>query len=214
MLTIKNVTIYRVLINTYKEIIMKTFTEYEIEILSDPVKYNLREAAIILDIHYITVQRQRKKLGIISIPGPKGLRPYKIKNETRTCVQENCDATFVVKPAMTKKYCSISCSSLDCSYESRRKPRPHTRKPGTNDYTVYKNRVHKLSQVVYNNNIDMINPERHVRALCGVKDGWQLDHIMTIRECYESNITPEEASHVSNLRMLPWRENLMRNYES
>ena len=62
-------------------------------------------------------------------------------------------------------------------------------------------------------NIDLINPNRYVRTLCGVKDGWQLDHIIPIKECFERNIPPEEAASINNLRMLPWKDNLMRQYK-
>jgi hypothetical protein len=61
--------------------------------------------------------------------------------------------------------------------------------------------------------IDIINPKGYKRTLCGIEDGWQLDHIIPIKECYEKDMTPEEAASINNLRMLPWKENLMRNYE-
>jgi hypothetical protein len=48
--------------------------------------------------------------------------------------------------------------------------------------------------------------------LCGVDGGWQLDHIKTVREAFDEGLSPEEVAHVDNLRMLPWKENLMRNY--
>jgi hypothetical protein len=80
------------------------------------------------------------------------------------------------------------------------------------EYKTYARKVHRLSGKTYTENIDIINPNRYNRTLCGVKNGWQLDHITPIKECYERGISPEEASLVTNLRMLPWRDNLMRNY--
>jgi 5-methylcytosine-specific restriction endonuclease McrA len=67
---------------------------------------------------------------------------------------------------------------------------------------------------VYNENIDIINPERHPRTLCGVEGGWQLDHIIPIKECFDRGIPPREAASLTNLRMLPWKENLMRQYKN
>lgn len=58
-----------------------------------------------------------------------------------------------------------------------------------------------------------INPNRYTRTLCGVEDGWQLDHIIPIKECFLSGKPAEEAADKSNLRMLPWRDNLMRQYK-
>lgn len=49
---------------------------------------------------------------------------------------------------------------------------------------------------------------------CGVDGGWQLDHIKSVKECFSEGWTVEQASDASNLRMLTWQENLMRNYES
>jgi hypothetical protein len=82
----------------------------------------------------------------------------------------------------------------------------------SSDYTRYANKVHRLSNKTYEENKDIINPEGHKRTLCGIDDGWQLDHIMTVRECFDKGITAEEASSISNLRMLPWKTNLMRTY--
>lgn len=80
-------------------------------------------------------------------------------------------------------------------------------------YPGYARKVHGLSQKVYEENIDIINPNRHKRTLCGVNGGYQLDHIMSIRECFDKNVPPEKAASVENLRMLPWKENLMRQYD-
>jgi hypothetical protein len=72
--------------------------------------------------------------------------------------------------------------------------------------------VHGLSNKNYKLNIDIINPNNYPRTICGIDGGWQLDHIIPIKECFELGIPIEEAADISNLRMLPWRENLMRNY--
>lgn len=82
----------------------------------------------------------------------------------------------------------------------------------SNDYKTYARKVHRLSDKTYTENIDIINPNRYTRTLCGVENGWQLDHIIPIKECFRRGTSPEKASEVSNLRMLPWRENLMRTY--
>lgn len=79
------------------------------------------------------------------------------------------------------------------------------------EYKTYARKVHRLSGKTYTENIDIINPQRYTRTLCGVEGGWQLDHIIPIKECFLSGISPEEASAIDNLRMLPWRENLARN---
>ena len=68
--------------------------------------------------------------------------------------------------------------------------------------------------ITYEQNKEIINPNNYPRTLCGVKGGWQLDHIITVKECFEKGILPEDASSLNNLRMLPWKENLMRQYDN
>lgn len=82
-----------------------------------------------------------------------------------------------------------------------------------NKFKDYKKLVYKMSNVQYNNNIDVINPNRHKRTRMGIEDGWQLDHIIPVSECFKKGMSVEEASDISNLRMLPWKENLMRNFK-
>jgi len=60
-------------------------------------------------------------------------------------------------------------------------------------------------------NKDIINPNNYKRTICGVEDGYQLDHIVTIKHGYENNIPIEEMVKIENLRMLPWKKNLERN---
>ena len=91
------------------------------------------------------------------------------------------------------------------------KPRK-IRNPNRDEYARYAGKVHHLSAKVYVENKEIINPNDYPRTLCGVEGGWQLDHIMTIKECFEKGISAKEASALCNLRMLPWKKNLMRNF--
>lgn len=89
------------------------------------------------------------------------------------------------------------------------------RYPSEYDLTIfqnYKKSVYKLSNQIYQQHKDQINPDNYPRTRMGVKDGWQLDHIKPVNECFKENISIEDASSISNLRMLPWKENLMRNF--
>lgn len=83
----------------------------------------------------------------------------------------------------------------------------------TKNYKKYKNAVYRLSQIVYNENKNIINPNNYPRTKMGVQGGWQLDHIKPISECFNEGISIQDAADVKNLRMLPWKENLMRNFK-
>jgi hypothetical protein len=52
----------------------------------------------------------------------------------------------------------------------------------------------------------------HKRTLSGIDGGYQLDHIISIKFGFDNNISPEALSEKSNLRMLPWKKNLERNW--
>jgi len=70
----------------------------------------------------------------------------------------------------------------------------------------YDHKIHK-------ENKDLINPNNYPRTKMGIEGGWQLDHITPVIDCFKEGKTIEEASIVDNLRMLPWKENLMRNFK-
>lgn len=89
------------------------------------------------------------------------------------------------------------------------------RYPSEYDLTVfrnYKKAVYKLSNKIYNQYKNQINPNDYPRTKMGVEGGWQLDHIKPVNECFKEGISIEDASSIHNLRMLPWKDNLMRNF--
>jgi 5-methylcytosine-specific restriction endonuclease McrA len=191
------------------------YTNEELSLLKDPMM-TTRELAKLLNIGVATVSRTRKRLEFSVPMGAKKGKPNlaKIRKETRVCAHPDCSNTFIVVPSKVRLYCCHRCHSL--TLDNSHLQSPEVLKERTKDttpaYKRYKGLVHRLSGYNYTESIDIINPNRYTRTLCGVEGGWQLDHIIPIKECYEKGISPEEASAISNLRMLPWKENLMRNY--
>lgn len=82
------------------------------------------------------------------------------------------------------------------------------------EYADYKKAVYRLSNQIYNENKNKINPHNHKRTLMGVEGGWQLDHVKPVYECFKDGVSIEEAADINNLRMLPWKDNLMRNFNA
>ena len=191
------------------------YSEEELALLKDPMM-TTRELAKLLNIGVATVVRARKRLGFEVPMGAKKGKPNlaRVSKEIRVCAHPDCSNTFTVVPSKVRLYCCHRCHSL--TLDNSHLQSPEVLKKRTKDttpaYKRYKGLVHRLSGRTYTENIDIINPNRYTRTLCGVEDGWQLDHIIPIKECYERGMTPEEASDISNLRMLPWKDNLMRNY--
>lgn len=79
--------------------------------------------------------------------------------------------------------------------------------PTKTDYMMYMSKVRTITEKNYNNHIDEINPNRHQRTLCGVDGGYQLDHILSIKNGFEQGILPSIIAAKENLQMLPWKDN-------
>lgn len=68
---------------------------------------------------------------------------------------------------------------------------------------MYRREVWKYT---YRNDLELLdNWEK--RGRCGVDGAFQLDHIISIQEGYENNISPDKIGSMDNLRMIPWKEN-------
>jgi ribosomal protein L37AE/L43A len=79
--------------------------------------------------------------------------------------------------------------------------------PNKELYKRFLYQVQRLTEETYFKNIDIINPERHIRTLCGVEGGYQLDHKISIKSGFELGMSPLELADISNLQMLPWETN-------
>lgn len=81
----------------------------------------------------------------------------------------------------------------------------------TTDFARFKRKVRNLTEQTYKANIDVINPLKHKRSRPDVNpDAWQLDHKVSIFEAYKQGWTPEQASALENLQMLPALENFKK----
>lgn len=196
-------------------------TENDIKLIADTTK-TAKELSEHFGCGTITISRWRKRYGIkVPIGSKKGKsKDYQRNGKEVSC--KTCNTVIYVTPASKKKYCSRECmysdpdyirmlKDIDRSYTQTEEFALKQSKPDTPAYKKYAGKVHRLTDKVYKENIDVINPERHPRTLAGVEDGWQLDHIIEVRFGFDNNIPPEVLAEVNNLRMLPWKENLARN---
>lgn len=74
----------------------------------------------------------------------------------------------------------------------------------------YYKKVQRLTEKNYRNNKHIINPNNHSRTCTKIVDGYQLDHIMPIHYGFLNNIPVHVVADISNLQMLPWRDNLSK----
>ena len=79
---------------------------------------------------------------------------------------------------------------------------------GTEEHKIYYRKVRWLTEKIYSEHKNIINPNSHPRTLCGVEGGYQLDHIMGVADCFINEKSVEYCASVENLQMIPWKENL------
>src|SRR6266704_785697 len=125
-----------------------------------------------------------------------------------------CDKHFEVTPVeITKKYCSRKCmnsckeyrdklKNIDRSYMKTEAYRNATVDPNLPIYHRYQLEVQRLSEETYQKYKDEINPKNYIRTLCGIEGGYQLDHIKSIKQCFNKGLSPKIVAKKNNLQML------------
>ena len=157
----------------------------------------------------------------------KGYKNSKITGRPKTSKRWQdiclCGKSFTQIEHKEKKYCSQKCylnskkgkpwffGIIDRSYMQTEAYSLIMRNPETPEFVRYKNKVHRLSHKIYEQFKDELNPQKLLIARCGVKNGYQIDHIITVRFGFDNHISEEEISKKENLRIIPWRDNLGRN---
>jgi hypothetical protein len=69
----------------------------------------------------------------------------------------------------------------------------------------------EVSRITRQQDITQLENYDKIRGLCGVNGAYQLDHIISISEGYDQNISPSEIGNISNLRIIPWKDNLLKS---
>lgn len=72
----------------------------------------------------------------------------------------------------------------------------------------YYNKVHKITKRQAIHTLEFY--EKRGKSKKGT-DNYQLDHIIPISEGFRNNIDPNVIGDISNLRFIPWKENILRN---
>ena len=83
----------------------------------------------------------------------------------------------------------------------------HNWNPNKKEFQAYAYKVRRITEETYASNKDKINPDNLLRTLCGVADGYQLDHIVSIKWGYTHGVNPKALGGTGNLQMLSWQEN-------
>ncbi|MDF2435398.1 MAG: hypothetical protein JWP44_5029 [Mucilaginibacter sp.] len=80
-------------------------------------------------------------------------------------------------------------------------------------YGQYRQIVYKLTRNSYRKYKHIINPSNLKRALAGTP-GYHLDHIISVKYCFQNNIPTDICADYRNLTMTEWRANITKNQKS
>ena len=102
----------------------------------------------------------------------------------------------------------VNCSrSIQCTRMTRSGENHGRWNPDKGKFKEYANQVRYLTEKNYNKYKEMINPNNLPRMPNGTINGYQLDHIISVKKGFEDNISPAVIASPSNLQTLPWHIN-------
>jgi hypothetical protein len=197
------------------------------EEIKDKQRTVMRERVKLYDFASMDIKRKETLSKNNTKPGRKpGDGPPKT-GEIRSCPVCNGDVYYTKKEIQLSKVkcCSRAClvnypayrdklSNMDKSYMKTEEYRNTKRDPNLPAYKKYANIVRMLSEENYVRFKQEINPNNHPRTLCGVDGGYQLDHVRSIKQCWNEGLDVSIAASAANLQIIPWKENLAkRTYE-
>jgi hypothetical protein len=91
--------------------------------------------------------------------------------------------------------------------KSPRKPLMHIK-----EYRRYVGAVIRLSNILYEENKEIINPDNLPRGQQAKgNNNYHLDHIVPINICWKEGVMGEFCASLDNLRLIPWQENISKN---
>lgn len=131
-----------------------------------------------------------------------------------TVFNADCDHTFSSLPANIlahKMMCAVCGTQerMEKLYEANQAIIAE-RDLNAPEWHLYKRTVRSLTESIFKEHHDRINPDNRPRGLAGEADAFHLDHIVSIRACYDHGVPVEFCAHPDNLRMIPWQHNVMK----
>lgn len=106
---------------------------------------------------------------------------------------------------------TMNISNMILSNKKRCGKRHPRYNPNKNEFKIYANEVNKITK---RQPLDLLENYDKPRTLCGVEGGYQLDHVVSIKEGFEKDIPAKYIGSLVNLRFIPWEENRKKSYNS
>ena len=126
-----------------------------------------------------------------------------------SCKCERCGKKYIQRFGRDTSIC-YPCRKLELMKSSRN---PSWR-PDIDERKRYTTQVRHLSEKIYRENKEIINPLDLPRVRAKREAfGYQLDHIISIKRGYEEQIPVEKIASIDNLQMLLWEDNHNKLYK-
>lgn len=89
----------------------------------------------------------------------------------------------------------------------------HGWNPDLKRFKRYRYEVLSITEKIYETHHRIINPNNYTRTLARVSGGYHLDHIKSIKYGFINNYPPEDIASLSNLQMMPWKDNVRKGWK-
>jgi hypothetical protein len=128
-------------------------------------------------------------------------RPKGVKNKDNSNIKSSISQynKYGITEEVRKK--GIATRMGYSSYEEYAKSLP--------DWKRYRNEVNRLTKKQPLHQLENYDK----RAPNGKEGGYTLDHVISIVYGFKNNIPVEVISHISNLKMIPWKDNIVKGWK-
>lgn len=159
------------------------------------------------------IQRLKDR-GIIVLDGWDGRRHLKDENTYSKVKVKNINCGHIFECSPTNLLTNnVECGI--CGPQKRVEPLIQWSKANSKkwretatEWEMYRNTVHSLTRLVYNENKQKINPKNYMRGKAGVEGAYHLDHLVPVRFCFDNNIPTKLCADITNLQMVKWKNNI------
>lgn len=155
---------------------------------------------------------------------------YTTFRETKSKICLNCNKSFVLLGQPYQKYCSRMCYQADKNVWNKGlknvqpkllgehhpgiKKRMKTLGVSWEEYNNWKQSKDRYYDEVWRitnqQPIHKLPNSDKLRGRSGVKNAYQLDHVISISEGFEKQICPSIIGSINNLQFIPWELNLKK----
>jgi endogenous inhibitor of DNA gyrase (YacG/DUF329 family) len=174
-----------------------------------------------------TLKAKYKNGEINFIPRDKEREKTLERNFHRNCPNCGNEMNYVsdgtLKTAIKRNTICISCSNkihnrgVMNGLASHQIEKMRATKAGFQNFDEYKELYPKKQfykrevwRLTYRNPLNTLD-NWNLRGRCGVEGAYQLDHIKSINWGWENGIEPQLIAEWDNLRMIPWKDNLLKS---